>query len=57
MLISIIIIFVLLFLAALTAASEISIIAVSRIRLRKLAVSGSKSARIILKMLETPEKF
>lgn len=50
-------IFILLVIAALTAASEISIIAVSRIKLRKLAASGSRSARIILKMLEAPEKF
>ncbi|MFH0763571.1 MAG: hemolysin family protein [Candidatus Omnitrophota bacterium] len=57
MLISIVIIFVLLMLAALTAASEIAIIAVSRIKLRKLASSGSRSARILLKMLEAPEKF
>ncbi len=57
MLISLIFIIALLLIAALTAASEISIIAVSRIRLRKLASSGSKSARIILNMLEFPEKF
>jgi len=50
-------IFILLIIAALTAASEISIIAVSRIKLRRLAASGSKSAGIILKMLEAPEKF
>ncbi len=54
---AIIFIIALLVIAALTAASEISIIAVSRIRLRKLASSGSKSARIILKMLSAPEKF
>ena len=57
MIASAIFIIVLLLIAALTAASEISIIAVSRIKLRKLASSGSKSARIILKMLEAPEKF
>lgn len=57
MLLAIIFIFILLLIAALTAASEISIIAVSRIKLRKHASTGSKSARIILKMLETPEKF
>ncbi len=57
MLLAISFILILLLIAALTAASEISIIAVSRIKLRKLASSGSKSARIILKMLETPEKF
>ncbi len=54
---SVVIIIILLFLGALTAASEIAIIAVSRIRLRRLAASGSKSARIVLKILETPERF
>ena len=57
MLISIIFIIILLLVAALTAASEISIIAAPRIRLRKLASQGSKSAQILLKMLEAPERF
>lgn len=57
MIFSIIVIIILLLIAAITAASEISIIAVSRIKLRRLAASGSKSARIVLKMLEAPEKF
>ena len=57
MLVSIIFIIILLLIAALTAASEISIISVSRIRLRRLAASGSRSAQIILKMLEAPERF
>jgi len=57
MLLSIISIAILLVIAALTAASEISIIAVSRIKLRRIAAGGSKSARMVLKMLETPEKF
>ncbi|MDD5135794.1 MAG: hemolysin family protein [Candidatus Omnitrophica bacterium] len=57
MLVSGILIIILLICAALTAASEISIIAVSRIRIRRLVSQGSKSARIIMKMLETPEKF
>ena len=48
---------VLLVLAAITAASEISIIAVSRIKLKKLASEGSKTAKVILKILETPERF
>jgi len=48
---------VLLFLAAITAASEISMIAVSRLRLRRLVKDGSKPAKIILKILEAPEKF
>jgi putative hemolysin len=47
----------LLLIAAVTAGSEISIIAVSRIKLRKLASEGSRTARIILKILETPERF
>ena len=57
MIVAIIFILVLLILAALTAASEISIIAASRLRLRKLASQGSKSARTVLEMLKTPEKF
>ncbi|MFA5143498.1 MAG: hemolysin family protein [Candidatus Omnitrophota bacterium] len=57
MLVSAILIIILLLLAALTAASEIAIIAVSRIKIRKLVSQGSKSARIIKQMLETPEKF
>ena len=47
----------LLILAAVTAASEISIIATSRLRLRRLASEGSRRAAIILKILETPERF
>ena len=57
MLVSIVFIIILLLIAALTAASEIAIISVSRIKLRRLAASGSKSAQIILKMLEAPERF
>ncbi|MDP2911270.1 MAG: hemolysin family protein [Candidatus Omnitrophota bacterium] len=48
---------VLLLIGALTAASETSIIAASIIKLRRLASDGSKTARMILKILETPEKF
>ncbi|MDD5680305.1 MAG: hemolysin family protein [Candidatus Omnitrophica bacterium] len=48
---------ILLILAAITAASEISMIAVSRLRLRKLAKDGSNPAQIVLKILEVPEKF
>jgi len=54
---NLILIIALMVLAALTAASETSLIAVSRFRLKKLASEGSKSAKIILKILETPEKF
>lgn len=48
---------VLLAVAALTAAGETSIIAVSRLRIRRLAAGGSRTARIILKILEFPERF
>ncbi len=48
---------ILLLIGALTAASETAIIAASIIKLRRLAADGSKSAKIILKMLETPERF
>ena len=47
----------LLAIAAFTAASEIAIIAVSRIKLKRLAGGGSKTAKIIIKILETPERF
>ncbi len=47
----------LLMLAAITSASEISIISASRLRLRRLASEGSRRAAIILKILETPERF
>ncbi|MBN1527258.1 MAG: HlyC/CorC family transporter [Candidatus Omnitrophica bacterium] len=46
-----------LFLAVLTAASETSIIAVNRLRLKRLAVSGSRAAQVVLKILEAPERF
>jgi putative hemolysin len=52
-----ILIFFLLTLAAITSASEISIISASRLRLRRLASEGSRRAAIILKILETPERF
>jgi len=48
---------ILLLIGALTAASETSIIASSIIKLRRLASDGSKAARAVLKILETPEKF
>lgn len=47
----------LLFFAALTAACEIAMVAVSRLRLRKLSSEGSKTAKIILRVLEIPERF
>jgi putative hemolysin len=56
-LVEIVFIIILLLVAAITAGSEISIIAVSRIKLRKLASEGSVTAKIILRVLETPERF
>jgi len=47
----------LLLLAAATAASEIAIIATSRIKLRRRAAEGSRRAKLILNILETPERF
>lgn len=55
--IQITIIFILLFLTVFTAASEIAIIAVNRLKLRKLAHGGSKPAKIIMRILENPEKL
>ena len=52
-----ILLIILIGLAALTAASETSIIAVSRLKLKRRASGGSKAAAIILKILETPERF
>lgn len=49
--------FVLLFFTAFTSASETSIIAVSRLRLKRLSSGGSKPAKLVLKMLESPERF
>ncbi|MDD5427674.1 MAG: hemolysin family protein [Candidatus Omnitrophica bacterium] len=51
------IIIILLGITALTAASEISIIAASRIKLRKSVSSGSKAAARVLNMRDAPEKF
>lgn len=48
---------ILMALDALTAAGEIAIITVSRPRLRNLVSEGSRSAAIILKILENPQKF
>ena len=52
-----ILLIVLLFLAAVTAASEISVIAASKVKLRRRSAEGSKKAKILLKILETPERF
>lgn len=56
-LLQVILIFICLFLTIFTAASEIAVIAVSRLRLRKLSSEGSKPAKTIQKILESPEKF
>ncbi len=56
-LIEIVILVILLAVATVTAASEIALIAVSRLRLRKLSSDGSKTAKLILKILEMPAKF
>ena len=46
-----------LLIGALTAASETAVIAASIIKLRRLAADGSKTAKTVLKILETPERF
>ena len=56
-LIEFLILMLLLSLAAFTAASEIAIIATSKIKLRRRAIEGSATAKSILKILETPERF
>src|SRR3989338_3484001 len=56
MLVLVLLIF-LLFITFLTAASEISIIAVNRLKMRRLASGRSRTAKMVLKILETPEKF
>ena len=53
----IILLSVLFFFAAVTAASEIGIISASRFKLKRLANEGSGSAKAALKILEMPEKF
>nr|MBU1328838.1 hemolysin family protein [Candidatus Omnitrophota bacterium] len=55
--IELIVLVILLLIGALTAASETAVIAASIIKLRRLAADGSKTAKTILKILETPEKF
>lgn len=56
-LINLILLILLLLFASVTAASEIAMIAANRIKLRRLASGGSKAARIVLKILEIPERF
>jgi len=55
--IELVLLILLLFFAAVTAASEIAIIATSKIKLRRRAAEGSRSAKLILNILETPERF
>ncbi len=55
--IEIILLIILLAFAAITAASEIAIIVTSKVKLRKRAAEGSRRAKIILTILETPERF
>lgn len=57
MIIEILFLIILLIFAAITAASEIAIIAASKMKLRKRAHEGSKSAKLILNILETPQRF
>ena len=55
--IEVLLIVILLAFAEVTAASEISFIASSRFKLRRMVTDGSRAAKIILKILETPERF
>ena len=55
--VEIIFLIILLAFAAITAASEIAVIAVSKMKLRKRSAEGSKTAKLILTILETPERF
>ena len=56
-LIELLVLALLLLLAAFTAASEIAIIATSKVKLRRRSIEGSKTAKLILDILETPERF
>lgn len=55
--VEIILLCVLLALAAVTAASEIAVIAANRFKLRKLASGGSRPAKLVLGMIKVPERF
>lgn len=57
MLIILLFLIILFILDALTAAGEISIVAVNRFKLRKSASEGSGVAKLILGMLDTPHRF
>ncbi len=56
-LVEVILLVFLLLLAAITAASEIALIAASRFKLKKMAMEGSGTAKALLKILEMPERF
>jgi putative hemolysin len=53
----IIFLILLILLAAVTAASEIAIMAAGRFKLRKLSSEGSKAAKTVIKIREVPERF
>ena len=55
--IELIVLVILLLIGALTADSETAVIAASIIKLRRIAADGSKTAKTVLKILETPERF
>ena len=55
--IELIFLIILILFAAVTAGSEIAIVAASRFKLRKLAAEGSKAAKTVLRIREVPERF
>jgi putative hemolysin len=55
--IEIVFLMILLAFAAITAASEIAVIAISKMKLRRRSAEGSRTAKLILTILETPERF
>ena len=54
---TILVIFCCLFINAFFSASEMALISVNRLRIRHLADSGSRRARLVEKMLKNPETF
>lgn len=56
-LIGIILLIFLLLLAAITAASEIALIAANRLKFKRMVMEGSRTAKTLLKILEMPERF
>lgn len=53
----IILLAILLLIAAITAASEIAVIASSKVKLRRRAAEGSRTAKTLLAILENPGRF